>query len=161
MLHPNGERYSRSIAVGLQTIQAETTVRTDYATFVEYVTAGVVALLLVLLATFAPYWLVGIAFVVFWTGTGYASYFAFTRHLQLWDVSWILLVASLTGFHAVFNRFAKEFFEKQAIKKQFAGYCSPTVVKMLQENPKLIKEGTKREILTVSDPGFSSESFWR
>ena len=88
-------------------------VRTDYATFVEYVTAGVVALLLVLLATFAPYWLVGIAFVVFWTGTGYASYFAFTRHLQLWDVSWILLVASLTGFHAVFNRFAKEFFEKQ------------------------------------------------
>ena len=145
---PNGERYSHDpIAVGLQTIiSGDNIVRTDYATFVEYVTAGVVALLLVLLATFAPYWLVGIAFVVFWTGTGYASYFAFTRHLQLWDVSWILLVASLTGFHAVFNRFAKEFFEKQAIKKQFAGYCSPTVVKMLQENPKLIKEGTKREI---------------
>ena len=145
---PNGERYSHDpIAVGLQTIiSGDNIVRTDYATFVEYVTAGVVALILVLLATFAPYWLVGIAFVVFWTGTGYASYFAFTRHLQLWDVSWILLVASLTGFHAVFNRFAKEFFEKQAIKKQFAGYCSPTVVKMLQENPKLIKEGTKREI---------------
>ena len=145
---PNGERYSHDpIAVGLQTIiSGDNIVRTDYATFVEYVTAGVVALLLVLLATFAPYWLVGIAFVVFWTGTGYASYFAFTRHLQLWDVSWILLVASLTGFHAVFNRFAKEFFEKQAIKKQFAGYCSPTVVKMLQENPKLIKEGMKKEV---------------
>ena len=145
---PNGERYSHDpIAVGLQTIiSGDNIVRTDYATFVEYVTAGVVALLLVLLATFAPYWLVGIAFVVFWTGTGYASYFAFTRHLQLWDVSWILLVASLTGFHAVFNRFAKEFFEKQAIKKQFAGYCSPTVVKMLQENPALIKEGMKKEV---------------
>ena len=145
---PNGERYSHDpIAVGLQTIiSGDNIVRTDYATFVEYVTAGVVALLLVLLATFAPYWLVGIAFVVFWTGTGYASYFAFTRHLQLWDVSWILLVASLTGFHAVFNRFAKEFFEKQAIKKQFAGYCSPTVVRMLQENPKLIKEGMKKEV---------------
>jgi len=145
---PNGERYSHDpIAVGLQTIiSGDNIIRTDYATFVEYVTAGVVALLLVLLATFAPYWLIGIAFVVFWTGTGYASYFAFTRHLQLWDVSWILLVASLTGFHAVFNRFAKEFFEKQAIKKQFAGYCSPTVVKMLQENPKLIKEGMKKEV---------------
>jgi len=145
---PNGERYSHDpIAVGLQTIiSGDNIVRTDYATFVEYVTAGVVALLLVLLATFAPYWLVGIAFVVFWTGTGYASYFAFTRHLQLWDVSWILLVASLTGFHAVFNRFAKEFFEKQAIKKQFAGYCSPTVVRMLQENPALIKEGMKKEV---------------
>ena len=57
------------------------------------------------------------------------------------------IVGSITDrLHAVFNRFAKEFFEKQAIKKQFAGYCSPTVVKMLQENPKLIKEGTKREI---------------
>ena len=145
---PNGERYSHDpIAVGLQTIiSGDNIVRTDYATFVEYITAGVVALLLVLLATFAPYWLVGIAFVVFWTGTGYASYFAFTRHLQLWDVSWILLVASLTGFHAVFNRFAKEFFEKQAIKKQFAGYCSPTVVRMLQENPALIKEGMKKEV---------------
>ena len=145
---PNGERYSHDpIAVGLQTIiSGDNIVRTDYATFVEYVTAGVVALLLVLLATFAPYWLVGIAFVVFWTGTGYASYFAFTRYLQLWDVSWILLVASLTGFHAVFNRFAKEFFEKQAIKKQFAGYCSPTVVRMLQENPALIKEGMKKEV---------------
>ena len=145
---PNGERYSHDpIAVGLQTIiSGDNIVRTDYATFVEYITAGVVALLLVLLATFAPYWLVGIVFVVFWTGTGYASYFAFTRHLQLWDVSWILLVASLTGFHAVFNRFAKEFFEKQAIKKQFAGYCSPTVVRMLQENPALIKEGMKKEV---------------
>jgi adenylate cyclase len=145
---PNGERYSHDpIAVGLQTIiSGDNIVRTDYATFVEYVTAGVVALLLVLLATFAPYWLVGIAFVVFWTGTSYASYFAFTRHLQLWDVSWILLVGSLTGFHAVFNRFAKEFFEKQAIKKQFAGYCSPTVVRMLQENPALIKEGMKKEV---------------
>ena len=58
---PNGERYSHDpIAVGLQTIiSGDNIVRTDYATFVEYVTAGVVALLLVLLATFAPIgWLV-------------------------------------------------------------------------------------------------------
>lgn len=48
--------------------------------------------------------------------------------------------------HSVFNRFIQEFFEKQKIKKQFAGYASPTVVKMLQENPSLIKDGTKREI---------------
>ena len=52
----------------------------------------------------------------------------------------------LVGLHAVFNRFVSEYFQKQAIKKQFAGYCSPTVVRMLQENPALIKEGMKREI---------------
>ena len=61
-------------------------------------------------------------------------------------VGWPLDIVGSTNRLLVFNRFAKEFFEKQAIKKQFAGYCSPTVVKMLQENPKLIKEGTQREI---------------
>jgi adenylate cyclase len=46
----------------------------------------------------------------------------------------------------VFARFVLEFFEKQKIKKQFAGYASPTVVRMLQENPALIKQGMKKEI---------------
>tara|TARA_Y100001933_G_C18867269_1_gene508462 strand:- start:3 stop:956 length:954 start_codon:yes stop_codon:yes gene_type:complete len=57
-----------------------------------------------------------------------------------------LATVILVGLHAVFNRFVLEYFQKQAIKKQFAGYCSPTVVRMLQENPALIKEGMKREI---------------
>jgi adenylate cyclase len=76
----------------------------------------------------------------------YGAYYAFTKHLQLWDWSWPVFVVVLVGFHAVFNRFAKEFFEKQAIKKQFAGYASPTVVRLLQENPALIKEGMKKEV---------------
>jgi len=62
------------------------------------------------------------------------------------DWSWPVLVSGIVGFHAIFNRFTKEFFEKQAIKKQFAGYASPTVVRMLQENPKLIKDGMKKDI---------------
>ena len=41
-------------------------------------------------------------------------------------------------------KFVREFLEKQAIKKQFAGYASPAVVRLLQENPALIKEGMKR-----------------
>jgi adenylate cyclase len=43
----------------------------------------------------------------------------------------------------------QEFLEKQAIKKQFAGYASPTVVKMLQENPSLIQDGQKKEVSIV------------
>ena len=50
-----------------------------------------------------------------------------------------LATVLLVGLHSVFNRFVSEYFQKQAIKKQFAGYCSPTVVRMLQENPALIK----------------------
>ncbi len=52
----------------------------------------------------------------------------------------------LVGLHSIFNRFILEFFEKQKIKKQFAGYASPTVVKMLQENPSLIKDGMKKTV---------------
>jgi len=46
-------------------------------------------------------------------------------------------------------KFVREFLEKQAIKKQFAGYASPTVVKLLQENPSLIKDGQKKEVSIV------------
>jgi adenylate cyclase len=57
-----------------------------------------------------------------------------------------MVAVVLVGLHAVFARFVREFFEKQKIKKQFAGYASPTVVRMLQENPALIKQGMKKEI---------------
>jgi adenylate cyclase len=43
-------------------------------------------------------------------------------------------------------KFVDEFLQKQAIKKQFEGYASPTVVKLLQENPDLIKKGVKKEV---------------
>jgi adenylate cyclase len=49
----------------------------------------------------------------------------------------------------VFNRFVSEYFQKQEIKKQFAGYASPTVVRLLQENPALIKDGMKKEVSIV------------
>jgi adenylate cyclase len=145
---PNGESYSHTaIATSLQTIiNGDNIVRYDYATFVEYITAGVLALILILAAAYAPYWLIGGLIVLLYSGTAYGSYFAFTRHLQLWDVSWIILVTTITSFHAVFNRFMKEFFEKQQIKKQFGGYASPTVVEMLQKNPALIKQGIKKEV---------------
>jgi adenylate cyclase len=84
--------------------------------------------------------------IVLYSGGAYAAYFAFTRHLQLWDVSWLYVAVTITSFHAIFNRFVKEFTEKQAIKKQFGGYASPQVVKLLQENPALVKQGIKKEV---------------
>jgi len=148
---PNGEAYSHTpIAVSLQTIiNGDSIVRTDYATFVEYVTAGILAVLLIVMAAFAPYWLTGAAIVLLWAGSSYASYFVFTRHLQLWDVSWILLVTTIVSFHAVFNRFVKEFQLKQQIKKQFEHYLAPAMVKKLQKNPELLKLGGDTRELTI------------
>ena len=145
---PNGEVYAHLLpATALQTIiNGDNIVRFDYATFVEYIITVIGGLLIVLIAVRAPYWLVGASIALLVTTPVYGAYIVFTKHLQLWDWSWFVLVTAITGFHATFNRFVVEFFEKQKIKKQFAGYCSPTVVRMLQENPSLIKDGMKRDI---------------
>ena len=145
---PNGEVYAHMLpATALQNIiNGDNIVRYDTATFLEFIASIIAGLLLILIAARAPYWLAGIIIVAIPAGAVYGSYYYFINHLQLWDWSWLVLVSVLVGFHSIFNRFTKEFFEKQAIKKQFAGYCSPTVVRMLQENPALIKDGMTRDI---------------
>ena len=148
---PNGEQYSHTaMAVSLQTVlNGENIVRMDTATFLEYVAAGVLAVIIILLAGFAPYWLVGAVLLTVWSGTAYGAYFYFTKHLQLWDASWIMLVTTVTGFHAVFNRFVKEFSLKQQIKKQFGTYLSPDMVAQLQKNPDLLKLGGDSRELSI------------
>ena len=147
---PNGEQYSHTaMAVSLQTvINGENIVRLDTATFLEYVAAGVLAIILILLAGFAPYWVVGAVLLTVWSGTAYGAYFYFVKHLQLWDASWIILVTTITGFHAVFNRFVKEFSLKQQIKKQFEHYLAPAMVKKLQQDPSLLKLGGETRTMT-------------
>jgi len=147
---PNGEQYSHTaMAVSLQTvINGENIVRLDTATFLEYVAAGVLAVIIILLAGFAPYWLVGAVLLTVWSGTAYGAYFYFTKHLQLWDASWIILVTTVTGFHAVFNRFVKEFSLKQQIKKQFEHYLAPAMVKKLQKDPSLLRLGGETRTMT-------------
>jgi adenylate cyclase len=148
---PRGEQYSHTaMAVSLQTVlNGENIVRLDTATFLEYVAAGVLAVVIILLAGFAPYWLVAAVLLTVWSGTAYGAYFYFTKHLQLWDASWIILVTTITGFHAVFNRFVKEFSLKQQIKKQFGTYLSPDMVAQLQKNPNLLKLGGDSRELSI------------
>ena len=147
---PNGEQYSHTaMAVSLQTvINGENIVRLDTATFLEYLAAGVLALIIILLAGFAPYWLIGAFLLTVWSGTAYSAYFYFVKHLQLWDASWIILVTTVTGFHAVFNRFVKEFGLRQQIKKQFEHYLDPGMVKKLQKDPSLLKLGGETRNMT-------------
>ena len=145
---PTGPQYNYlPAAVTLQTvIDGDQIQRPYWALLAELMTTAVLGIALVLLARFAPYWLVGIKIVVFAGGLIYGAYYAWANYLYLLDITMPLATVVLVGFHAVFNRFVLEFFEKQKIKKQFAGYASPTVVRMLAENPALIKEGMKREV---------------
>jgi adenylate cyclase len=52
----------------------------------------------------------------------------------------------LVMLHAYGIKFVSEFLQKQAIKKQFAGYCSKEVVEMLQKDPDLIKRGSRKDV---------------
>ena len=72
--------------------------------------------------------------------------YLYATYLMLFDATLLLGGLTLILLHAYGVKFVSEFLQKQAIKKQFAGYASPTVVRMLQENPGLIKDGMKREI---------------
>ena len=145
---PSGPQYNYiPAAVTLQTvIDGDQIERPYWALLAELITTAVLGIALVLLGRFAPYWLAGGSIVVFAGGLIYGSYYAWVNYLYLLDVTMPLVTVALVGLHAVFARFVLEFFEKQKIKKQFAGYASPTVVRMLQENPALIKEGMKKEV---------------
>jgi len=148
---PKGGQYSyMPNAVALQNIlDGDTISRPYWALLIEIGTTFSVGFLLVILGRFAPYWLAGASILVFAGGIGYGVYYAWINYLYLIDGTMPMLAVILVGLHAVFARFVLEFFEKQKIKKQFAGYASPTVVRMLQENPALIKEGMKREVSIV------------
>ena len=101
-------------------------------------------LLLILLSRWM---LVGLgATVVLIGGTIPASIYLFQTEKLLVDVTAPVITLVLIALQVYGIKFVREFLEKQAIKKQFAGYCSPTVVRMLQENPSLIKDGMKRDI---------------
>lgn len=72
--------------------------------------------------------------------------YAYAQYHMLVDVTMPAIVLTLIALQVYGIKFIREFLEKQAIRKQFAGYASPTVVRMLQENPSLIKYGMKREV---------------
>lgn len=74
------------------------------------------------------------------------SYYLFYTHNFLVDAVLPTVGLLLVVLHVYGVKFVREFLEKQAIKKQFEGYASPVVVRLLQENPALIKDGQKREV---------------
>src|SRR5210317_29034 len=145
---PTGPQYNyMPAAVSLQTVIDGDQIQRPYWAFLAELTATfVLGIALVLLGRFAPYWLAGSAIVIFVGGLGYGALYAWQNYLYLLDVTMPIAAVFVVGLHAVFARFVLEFFEKQKIKKQFAGYASPTVVRLLQENPSLIKDGMKKEV---------------
>jgi adenylate cyclase len=74
------------------------------------------------------------------------SRWVFTDFLYLLDATMLSGGILLVALHAYGVKFVSEFLQKQAIKKQFAGYCSKEVVEMLQKDPDLIKRGVRKDV---------------
>ena len=145
---PKGTQYAHTpIAISLQSVfNGDNPTRSSMADTYELAFLVGIGLLLIIGARFTPYWAIAGAMVVVTAGTVYGATYVYATYGMLFDFTMPTAGAVLVGLHAIFNRFVLEFQQKQAIKKQFGGYASPTVVKMLQENPALIKEGIKKEV---------------
>jgi adenylate cyclase len=74
------------------------------------------------------------------------SRWIFASDLYLLDATMLSGGLLLVALHAYGVKFVSEFLQKQAIKKQFAGYCSKEVVEMLQKDPELIKRGVRKDV---------------
>jgi len=134
-------------AAMLGTVFNESNISRHPEAWAELAVFVVTGLLLIVLARWTY---VGIAFFVLSIGGGvYFSYYMFATQNLLVDGFIPAAFLLLVGVVRYVIKFVDEFLQKNAIKKQFAGYASPTVVKLLQENPDLIKKGTKREVSIV------------
>jgi adenylate cyclase len=112
----------------------------------ELVASGVGALILTIVVLTMAWYFGAVLLPVFLVGSFYGSSYLFTEYSYLVDWSYPVLTMFVVWAIAAFLRFMEEYKQKMEIKKQFAGYASPTVVRLLQENPALIKDGMKKEI---------------
>jgi adenylate cyclase len=118
--------------------------RPDYADGVEILALVLFGLLLIFLSrwTYA-----GIGATVVIVGAVVpGTMWAFSNWLILSDATAISFGLILVALHTYGVKFVSEFLQKQAIKKQFAGYCSKEVVELLQKDPDLIKRGVRKDV---------------
>ncbi len=118
--------------------------RPDYADGLEIVAMIVAGTVLLFLTRWVYAGLV--TTIVLVIGGIVASRFAFSDFLFLYDATAFTAGIVLVALHAYGVKFVSEFLQKQAIKKQFAGYCSQEVVEMLQKDPDLIKRGVRKDV---------------
>ena len=118
--------------------------RPDWAPTAELIVLVIGGLLIILLSRWM--WIGLVTTVTIIGGIVYYSVHSYATEKFLLDVTAPVIVFVIIALQVYGIKFVREFLEKQAIKKQFAGYASPTVVRLLQENPALIKDGMKKEV---------------
>jgi len=144
---PVGERYAYELTAStLSTVlDGKNITRVDISFISEMAVAFLLGCVIILLARFAPYWLIGLKLLSWYIIAVWLSYYFFDKQFMLVDVSWIILTFTIVGFHSVFLRFILEFKLKQQIRKQFEKYLDPRQVAILVKNPEKLKLGGDRK----------------
>jgi adenylate cyclase len=118
--------------------------RPDYAEGAEIIALLAFGILLIFLSRWTY---VGICATVVIIGAVVpGTIYAFNNWLILSDATAIAVGLVIVALHTYGVKFISEFLQKQAIKKQFAGYCSKEVVELLQKDPDLIKRGVRKDV---------------
>jgi adenylate cyclase len=118
--------------------------RPDYADGVEILAIALAGIALLFLTRWTYVGLAsGVGIVII---SIFGSRFAYADYLFLFDATMLAGGTILVMLHAYGVKFVSEFLQKQAIKKQFAGYCSKEVVELLQKDPDLIKRGVRKDV---------------
>ena len=147
---PGGLLYPNQLqATALQSIiSSEQVSRPQWASPIEILVSGILALFLLLLVYRAPVWVSGIGFLAVCFASAGVVYYAWTKYYILLDLSYSLILYIISFTSSSFNNFYKQFVLRQQIKKQFGTYLSPDMVSMLQKDPSLLRLGGERKEMT-------------
>ena len=144
---PVGERYAYELTAStLSTVlDGKNITRADISFLAELTVAFLLGCVIVIMARYLPYWMLGIILLGFFFFTYLGVNFFFEKKLMLVDGSWIIITMTIVGFHSTFLRFILEFKAKQQIRKQFEKYLDPRQVAILVKNPEKLKLGGERK----------------
>lgn len=148
---PRGERLAQDVqAQTLQGIvEGNLPTRTADSDIIEQLTFLAFGAILIVVVPLTSVLLTIPLYVLAMVSSVYGSFYLFDTTLQLWDFGWFALAGTLIFFQLVFNNFAREFFLKMQIKKQFGTYLSPALVEKLQKNPELLRLGGETRELSI------------
>ena len=118
--------------------------RPDWAEGAEVILLAVAGILLIFLSRWTYVGIFSSIFII--VGSIPLSNYLYRTDAWLVDVTALVSGLILVALHVYGVKFVSEFLQKQAIKKQFAGYCSKEVVELLQKDPDLIKRGVRKDV---------------
>ena len=118
--------------------------RPDWADGAEVILLAVAGILLIFLSRWTYVGIFSSIFII--GGSIPLSNYLYRTDAWLVDVTALVSGLILVALHVYGVKFVSEFLQKQAIKKQFAGYCSKEVVELLQKDPDLIKRGVRKDV---------------